>query len=89
LGFYGHASGPTIGMWDNQGITPGAGDYRLFPNTVYAIELNAVVFVQEWNKDVRIMLEEGAFFDGEKVVYLDGRQREILPIPRNRSYLNN
>lgn len=88
LGFHGHASGPTIGMWDNQGITPGAGDYELFPNTVYAIELNAVVFVKEWDKDVRIMLEEGAFFDGRKVVYLNGRQTEILPIPRIQSYLN-
>ncbi|MDO9553186.1 M24 family metallopeptidase [Rhodonellum sp.] len=89
LGFYGHASGPTIGMWDNQGDTPGAGDYPLFPNTAYAIELNAVVFVKEWNKDIRVMLEEGAFFDGEKVTYFDGRQREILAIPRIRPYLGN
>lgn len=89
MGYHGHASGPTIGMWDNQGDTKGAGDYPLYPNTVYAIELNAVVFVKEWNKEVRIMLEEGAFFDGSKVTYLDGRQKEILPIPRHRSYLGN
>ncbi len=89
LGVHGHASGPTIGMWDNQGDTPGAGDYPLYPNTVYAIELNAVVFLKEWNKEVRIMLEEGAFYDGEKVVYLNGRQREILPIPRIQHYLGN
>lgn len=62
LGFYGHSAGPTIGMWDNQGDTPGAGDFPLHANTGYAIELNAVVFVKEWNKDVRIMIEEGAFF---------------------------
>ncbi|HAH38048.1 MAG TPA: Xaa-Pro aminopeptidase, partial [Algoriphagus sp.] len=66
LGFYGHSAGPTIGMWDNQGDTPGAGDFPLHANTGYAIELNAVVYVEEWKKDVRIMLEEGAFFDGEK-----------------------
>jgi Xaa-Pro aminopeptidase len=89
LGVHGHASGPTIGMWDNQGDTPGAGDYPLYPNTVYAIELNAVVFLKEWNKDVRIMLEEGAFYDGEKVVYLNGRQREIMAIPRVQNYLGN
>ena len=89
LGTHGHASGPTIGMWDNQGDTPGAGDYSLFPNTIYAIELNAVVFVKEWNKDVRIMLEEGAFFDGEKVTYLNGRQREYMIIPRKQDYLKN
>lgn len=89
LGFYGHSAGPTIGMWDNQGDTPGAGDFPLHANTGYAIELNAVVFVKEWNKDVRIMLEEGAFFDGQKVTYFNGRQRSILPIPRASTYLGN
>lgn len=87
LGFYGHSAGPTIGMWDNQGDTPGAGDFPLHANTGYAIELNAVVYVEEWKKDVRIMLEEGALFDGEKVVYYNGRQKKILAIPRQSSYL--
>ncbi|MDN3203398.1 M24 family metallopeptidase [Algoriphagus sediminis] len=87
LGFYGHSAGPTIGMWDNQGDTPGAGDFPLHANTGYAIELNAVVFVEEWNKDVRIMLEEGALFDGEKVVYYNGRQKKIMAIPRVSNYM--
>lgn len=89
LGFYGHSAGPTIGMWDNQGDTPGAGDFPLHANTGYAIELNAVVFVEEWKKDVRIMLEEGALFDGKKVTYYNGRQKRILPIPRTSTYLGN
>jgi Xaa-Pro aminopeptidase len=89
LGFYGHSAGPTIGMWDNQGDTPGAGDFPLHAHTGYAIELNAVVFVKEWNKDVRIMLEEGAYFDGTKVSYFNGRQRSILAIPRVSNYLGN
>ena len=89
LGFYGHSAGPTIGMWDNQGDTPGAGDFPLHANTGYAIELNAVVYVEEWKKDVRIMLEEGAFFDGEKVTYHNGRQKKILSIPRMSNYLGN
>jgi hypothetical protein len=89
LGMHGHASGPTIGMWDNQGDTPGAGDYPLYPNTVYAIELNAVVFLKEWNKELRVQLEEGAFFDGEKVTYLNGRQVEIMPVPRKNGSLHN
>ncbi|MCL6259093.1 M24 family metallopeptidase [Aquiflexum sp. TKW24L] len=89
LGIHGHASGPTIGMWDNQGDTPGAGDYPLYPNTVYAIELNAVVFLKEWNKELRVQLEEGAYFDGEKVTYLNGRQVEIMPIPRKNGFLDN
>ena len=87
MGYHGHASGPTIGMWDNQGDTPGAGDYPLYPHTAYAIELNAVVNVPEWGKDVRILLEEGAYFDGEKVIYLNGRQKEWLTIPRVKGYL--
>ena len=87
LGYYGHSAGPTIGMWDNQGDTPGAGDFPLHADTGYAIELNAVVFVKEWNQDVRVMLEEGAFFDGEKVDYYNGRQKSILAIPRTSNYL--
>ena len=87
LGFYGHSAGPTIGMWDNQGDTKGAGDFPLHAMTGYAIELNAVVFVKEWNKDVRIMLEEGALFDGREVIYYNGRQKNILSIPRLSNYL--
>ncbi|WP_209332554.1 M24 family metallopeptidase [Lunatimonas salinarum] len=89
MGYHGHASGPTIGMWDNQGDTPGAGDYPVYPHTVYAIELNAVVHLPQWGKDVRILLEEGAYFDGEKVTYLNGRQKEWLTIPRVKGYLGD
>jgi len=32
LGFHGHAAGPTIGLWDQQGGVPGRGDY-LFRET--------------------------------------------------------
>ena len=74
LGFHGHAAGPTIGMWDAQNGVPVQGDYPMYPNTAYSIELNAASQVTEWNKEIRIMLEEDAFFDGESVSYLDGRQ---------------
>ena len=81
LGFYGHASGPTIGMWDNQGDTKGAGDYPVFANTGYSIELNVSVQIPEWNnKEIRIMLEEDAFFDGKSVRFYDGRQEDIILI---------
>jgi len=82
IGFHGHAAGPTIGLWDQQEGVPGKGDYPLYPNTAYSIELNATVNVPEWEKDIRIMLEEDAFFDGEEVRYIDGRQTELWPIPR-------
>lgn len=82
LGFHGHAAGPTIGLWDQQDGVPGPGDYPLYPNTAYSIELYAESPVESWGKDVRIRLEEDAFFDGETTYYIDGRQREFLLIPR-------
>jgi Xaa-Pro aminopeptidase len=75
LGSYGHAAGPTIGMWDNQGPTPGRGDWTLRPRTGYAIEGNVKVPVAEWDDQwVQIKLEQSAVFDGKRVVYLAGRQ---------------
>lgn len=75
LGFVGHASGPTIGMWDNQGPTPVQGDWKLYPNTAYAIEGNIATQLPEWNNQwVQIKLEQSAVFDGENVWYLAGRQ---------------
>lgn len=75
LGLHGHAAGPTIGMWDAQEGVPVKGDYPMFPDTVYSIELNAASYIPEWDKEVRIMLEEDAFFDGEQVRYISGRQK--------------
>ncbi|WP_438823564.1 M24 family metallopeptidase [Alteromonas sp. S005] len=77
LGFHGHAAGPTIGMWDAQQGVPVQGDYPMFAQTAYSIELNAASFIKEWDKEIRIMLEEDAFFDGKSVTYLDGRQTEF------------
>jgi Xaa-Pro aminopeptidase len=83
IGNHGHAAGPTIGMWDNQGKTIGPGDYPLNFNTAYSIELNAAVELEEWKKPIRIMLEEDGFFDGNgKFSYIDGRQMEIIAIPK-------
>lgn len=83
IGNHGHAAGPTIGMWDNQGKTIGSGDYPLNSNTAYSIELNAAVQLPEWKKTIRIMLEEDGFFDEKgNFRYIDGRQTEILKIPR-------
>ena len=82
IGLHGHAAGPTIGLWDMQGGVPGAGDYPLNPNTCYSIELNASVEIAPWQKFIRVMLEENAFFDGEKVRYIYGRQTMIYSIPR-------
>ncbi|QTL34945.1 aminopeptidase P family protein [Pseudoalteromonas viridis] len=77
LGFVGHAPGPTIGMWDNQGPTPVQGDWKLHPNTVYAIEGNIKTQLPEWdNQWIQIKLEQDAVFDGKQVWYLAGRQTQ-------------
>jgi len=83
IGFHGHAAGPTIGLWDQQGGVPGRGDYPLYANTAFSIELNAAVAIPEWGgQEVRVMLEEDAFFDGERTWYIDGRQTELILINR-------
>jgi len=75
LGFFGHAPGPTVGMWDNQGPTPVYGDWKIRANTAYAIEGNVKVAVPEWNGQlVQIKMEQSAVFDGKSVQYLAGRQ---------------
>lgn len=78
LGYHGHGAGTTLGMWDSQGGVAGSGDYPLHLNTSYAIELNNAVYIDEWNKEIRIMLEEDAHYDASGVWYLDGRQTELL-----------
>lgn len=78
LGFFGHAPGPTIGMWDNQGPTPVQGDWPLHPDTGYAIEGNVRKTVPEWGGQfVQMKLEQSALFDGRQVRYLAGRQTEL------------
>lgn len=82
IGTHGHAAGPTIGMWDQQEGVKGRGDYPLFENTAYSIELNTSTEIPEWNKIIRIMLEEDAIYGENGIYYIDGRQDEIQTIPR-------
>ena len=62
----------------------GKGDYPLYKNTCYSIELFAATEVDEWGKIVRIMLEEDGLYDDEGFRFLDGRAEEIYPIPRSK-----
>lgn len=82
IGYHGHAAGTTLGMWDKQDGVPGDGDYPLHLNTAYSIELNNATYIEEWGKEIRIMLEEDGYFDRTGHWYIDGRQREIMTIPR-------
>ncbi|WP_103068759.1 M24 family metallopeptidase [Aquimarina sediminis] len=84
LGLYGHSAGPTIGMWDAQQGVQGAGDYPLYENTVYAIELNTTVTIPEWKKDIRVMLEEAGFWGASGFKYVNDRQTELITIPKRK-----
>ncbi|MGK5111221.1 MULTISPECIES: M24 family metallopeptidase [unclassified Geodermatophilus] len=81
VGFHGHGAGPAIGLWDDQGGVPGAGERVLRPDTVYALELCVRVPVPEWGgQPVRMALEEGIALTGEGVTYLGDRQTDLVLI---------
>ena len=82
IGYHGHGSGTTIGMWDMQNGVPNTGDYPIHYKTAYSIELYAAVFLIEWKKEIRIQLEEDGYFDESGFRYVDGRQTDIIPIPK-------
>jgi hypothetical protein len=78
IGYHGHAAGPVIGLWDHQEGVPGRGDYPLFDDTCYSIELNVTRAVPEWDGQVvRIALEEDAVLSGGAMRWLHGRQTEF------------
>ena len=87
LGLYGHSAGTTFGMWDAQEGIPGSGEHPLHENTAYAIELNATVFLPEWNKDIRIMLEEPGYYGPNGFRYINGRQTELILIGNKKEHL--
>jgi Xaa-Pro aminopeptidase len=84
VGYHGHGAGPAIGLWDDQRGVPGAGERRLSPDTVYALELCVRVPAPEWDGQlVRMALEQGIALTPAGVEYLDGRQTELIAIPGN------
>ena len=88
LGTYGHSAGTTFGMWDAQDGVIGSGDHPLRENTAYAIELNTKVFIQEWNKDIRIMLEEPGFWGSDGIRYIHGRQTKLILVGSQKDHLD-
>ena len=89
LGTYGHSAGTTLGMWDSQGGVAFTGDYPLQYNTAYAIELNTTVYIPQWDKDVRIMLEVPGFFGENGFRYIKGRQTEYILVGPKQSGLTD
>ncbi|WP_372916584.1 Xaa-Pro aminopeptidase [Sandarakinorhabdus sp.] len=83
IGLHGHGAGPWIGAWDNQNPTPGRGEYRIYADTAWSIELAALARVPEWgNAEVRFPLEVDGFWNGSSFRWIDGRQTQLLLIPR-------
>ncbi|WP_394176333.1 M24 family metallopeptidase [Thalassotalea litorea] len=78
IGPYGHNAGTSIGMWDNQEFLQGSGEWPLHGDTAYAIELNVKTLMPEWQREIRIMLEENAWFDGKQVRYFYPRQESLI-----------
>lgn len=80
IGLHGHGAGPAIGFWDNQNGDPrGAGPVNA--NTAWSIELTSYSAVPEWGgQRVDFRTEEDAYYDGETVRFLDGRQTQLTLI---------
>jgi Xaa-Pro aminopeptidase len=82
IGFHGHGAGPAIGQWDEQSGVPGAGEYPVRPDTVYALELAVRRPVPEWGGQcVRLALEQGIALTRDGIEYLDRRQTELILVP--------
>jgi len=82
IGMYGHAAGPTIGLYDNQSFVPARGERKLYKNTCYALELNVTESVPEWDgQDVCFMMEETVAFTGDGCYnFMDGDRDKIIVI---------
>ena len=77
IGFHGHAAGPTIGLWDMQGGVPGQGDYKMYNDTAYSLELNVKCNVESWGVTLTFGAETDVLFTGDKTYYIAGRQEKF------------
>jgi len=81
LGVHGHAAGFVVGLWNRQDGVPVRGDYPLYHNTCYAIEMNNRYTVPEWeDQEIRMGLEEGGVFTTDGCKFIDGRQTKLFLI---------
>lgn len=79
LGTYGHGAGPVFGQYGQQEPIPGRGEYKVRNSTCYALELNILAPIPEWDdQHVFAYLEEDILFRNGVASYLSGRQTELL-----------
>ncbi len=75
LGYHGHAAGSRIGLPDMQDGVPGMGDYPVYADVCWAIELSVRARVPEWGgQEITMAVEEDAALTTTGVSFLDGRQ---------------
>ena len=75
LNYYGHGAGPKIGLGDMQEGVPGVGDYPLYRDTCWAIELGVAAAIPEWgNQKIQLAIEQSAVFSSAGVAFAAGRQ---------------
>ena len=75
LGLFGHACGPTIGLYTNQNPIYPAGENQVNDLTGYALELNTTEYLEMYQRDTFIYTEESIVLIGGKAHYLqEGRE---------------
>jgi hypothetical protein len=74
MGLFLHEPGPLIGLPWEQVNHPARGDVTLVPMSTFVCELSVTGPFPEWGVDFRVPLEQDILFDGEKAVFLAGRQ---------------
>jgi len=75
LGLFLHEPGPLIGLPWEQVNNPGRGDVKLVPWSVFTVELSATGPLPDWGlTEMRVPVEQDIVFNGEKGIFLDGRQ---------------
>jgi hypothetical protein len=81
VNYFGHGSGMTVGVTENQLLLKGSGERKLYNNTSYALEFSVSAEVPEWDKQlVSQGFEENILFTGGKATFVDGRQEKLYII---------
>jgi hypothetical protein len=71
-----YGAGPALGSGESEKRTE-RGEYPVYVNTVYAMELDTMSSVPEWGgQDVRIVLEQTVAFTDKGLEFLGGRQTD-------------
>jgi Xaa-Pro aminopeptidase len=82
VNYFGHGSGMTIGVTEEQVFLKVSGEHKLYNNTTYALEFSVSAAIPEWkNEVVSLGVEDDIIFSGGKAIFADGRQ-DILYIIR-------